>query len=76
MGTIKDRNSKHLIEAEDIKKRWKDYTEEPYKKDLNHLDKHDDVIHLEPEILECEVKWALESTTVHKASRYDGISAE
>ena len=76
MGTIKDRNSKDLTEAEDIKKRWKDYTEEPYKKDLNHLDKHDDVIHLEPEILEREVKWALESTTVHKASRYDGIPAE
>ena len=57
MGTIKDRNSKHLIEAEDIKKRWKDYTEEPYKKDLNHLDNYGDVvIHLQPDNLKCELK--------------------
>ena len=76
MGTIKDRNSKDLIESEDIKKRWKGYTEETYKKDLNDLNNHDDVIHPEPDILECEVKWALESTAVHKASRYDGIPAE
>ena len=65
-----------LTEAEDIKKKWQEYTEEPYKKDLNYLDNHDNVIHPEPDILECEAKWALESTAVHKASRYDGISAE
>ena len=60
MGTIKDRNGKDLIEAKEIKKRWKDYTEELYKKDLNDPDNHDGVFtHLEPDILECEVKWAL-----------------
>ena len=66
-----------LTEAEDIKKRWQDYTEELYKKDLHHPDNHDGVItHLEPDILECEVKWALESITTSKASRGDGIPAE
>ena len=64
MGTIKDRNGMDLTEAENIKKRWKDYTEELYKKDLHDPDNHDGVItHLEPDILECEVKWALESIT-------------
>ena len=77
MGTIKDRNGMDLIEAEDIKKRWQEYTEELYKKDLHHPDNHDDVItHLEPDILECEVKWALESITMNKASRGDGIPVE
>ena len=62
MGSIKDRNSRDLTEAEDIKKRWQEYTEELYKKDLHDPDNHDGVItHLEPDILECEVKWALES---------------
>ena len=62
MGTIKDRNGKDLTEAEDIKKRWQEYTEEPYKKGLNDLDNHSGVVtHLEPDILECEVKWALGS---------------
>ena len=62
MGTIKDRNGVDLTEAEDIKKRWQEYTEELYKKDLQDPDNHDGVItHLEPDILECEVKWALES---------------
>ena len=61
MGTIKDRNGKDLIEAEEIKKRWKEYTEELYKKDLNDLDNHDDVVtHPEPDILDCEVSEALE----------------
>ena len=60
MGSIKDRNGRDLTEAEDIKKRWQEYTEELYKKDLHDLDNHDGVItHLEPDILECEVKWAL-----------------
>ena len=64
MGTIKDRNSKNVTEAEDIKKRWQEYTEELYKKDLNDPDNHNDMItHLEPDILECEVKWALGSIT-------------
>ena len=64
MGSIKDRNSTDLIEAENIKKRWQEYTEELYKKDLHNPGNHDDVItHLEPDILECEVKWALESIT-------------
>ena len=77
MGTIKDRNSMDLTEAEDIKKRWKEYTEELYKKDLHDPDNHDDVItYLEPDILECEVKWALGSITTNKASRGDGIPAE
>ena len=68
MGSIKDRNGRKLMEAEDIKKRWQEHTEELYKKDLNDLDNPDDVItHLEPDILECEVKWALESITKNKA---------
>ena len=74
MGSIKDRNGMDLTEAEDIKKRWQEYTEELYKKDLPHQDTHDGVItHLEPDILECEVKWALESITMNKASRGDRI---
>ena len=74
MGTIKERNSMDLTEAEDIKKRWQEYTEELYKKDLYDQDNHDGVItHLEPDILECEVKWALESITMNKASGGDGI---
>ena len=69
MGTIKDRNSMDLTEAEDIKKKWQEYTEELYNKDLHDSDNHDGVItHLEPDILECEVKWALESITMNKAS--------
>ena len=69
MDSIKDRNGMDLIEAEDIKKRWQEYTEELYKKDLHDQDNHDGVItHLEPDILECEVKWALESITTNKAS--------
>ena len=74
MGTIKDRNGMDLTEAEDIKKRWQEYIEELYKKDLHDQDDHDGVItHLEPDILECEVKWALESITTNKASGGDGI---
>ena len=74
MGTIKDRSYMNLIEAEDIKKRWQEYTEELYKRNLNDPDNHDGMItHLEPKILECEVKWALESITVNKASGGDGI---
>ena len=77
MGWIKDRNGLDLIEAEDIKKRWQDYTEELYKKDLHDPDNHDGVItHLEPDILECEVKGAVESITTNKASGGDGIPAE
>ena len=77
MGLIKDRNGMDLKEAEDIKKRWQGYTEELYKKDLHDQDNHDGMItHLEPDILECEVKWALESITTNKASRGDGIPAE
>ena len=77
MGIIKDRNDMDLTEAEDIKKRWQEYTEELYKKDLHHPDNHDGVItHVEPDILECEVKWALESITTNKASGGDGISVE
>ena len=77
MGSIKDRNSIDLIEAEDIKKRWQEYTEELYKKDLHNPDNHDGVItHLEPDILECEVKWARGSITMNKASGGDGIPAE
>ena len=77
MGTIKDRNGTDLTEAEDIKKRWQEYTEELYKKDLHDQDNHDGVIiHLEPDILECEVKWALESITTNKASGGDGIPVE
>ena len=67
MGSIKDRNGIDLTEAEDIKKRWQEYTEELYQKDLHDPDNHDGVItHLEPDILECEVKWALESITTNK----------
>ena len=77
MVSIKDRNGMDLTEAEDIKKRWKEYTEELYKKDLNDPDNHDGVItHLEPDILECEVKWASGSITRIKASEGDGILAE
>ena len=69
MGSIKDRNGMDLTEAEDIKKKWQEYTEKLYKKDLHNPDNHDGVItHLEPYILECEVKWALESITTNKAS--------
>ena len=74
MGTIKDRNGRDLIEAEDIKKRWQEYTEELYKNYLHDPDNHDGVItHLEPDILECEVKWALGIITTNKASGGDGI---
>ena len=77
MGTIKDRNSMDLTEAQDIKKRWQEYTKELYKKDLHHPDNHDGVIiHLEPDILEYEVKWALGSITTSKASGGDGIPVE
>ena len=77
MGTIKDRNGMDLTEAEDIKKRQQEYTEELYKKDLHNPDNHNGVItHLEPDILECVVKWALGSITVNKASRGDGIPVE
>ena len=72
MGSIKDRNGMDLTEAEDIKKRWQEYTEELYKKDLHDPENHDGIItHLEPDILECEVKWALESITTNKASGGD-----
>jgi len=77
MGSIKDRNGMDLTEAEDIKKRWQEYTGELYKKDFHNQDNHDGVItHLEPDILECEVKWALESITMNKASEGDGIPVE
>ena len=77
MSLIKDRNGMDLTEAEDFKKRWQEYTEELYKKDLHNPDNHDGVItHLEPDILECEVKWALESITTIKASGGDRISIE
>ena len=77
MGTIKDRNGMDLTEAEDIKKRWQEYTEELYQKDFNDPDNHYGVItHLEPDILECEVKWALGSITMNKASWVDGIPVE
>jgi len=77
MGTIKDRNGRDRTEAEDIKKRWQEYTEELYKKDLHDPDNHDGVItHLEPVMMECEVKWALESITTNKASGGDGIPVE
>ena len=77
MGTIKDRNGMDLTEAEDIKKRWQEYTEELYKKDLHYSDNHGGVItHLEPDILECEVKWALGSITMNKASGGDEIEVE
>ena len=77
MGSIKDRNGRVLTEAEDIKKRWQEYTEELYKKDLHDPDNHDSVIiHLEPDILECEIKWALGSITTNKASGGDEIPVE
>ena len=74
MGSIKDRNGMNLTEAEDLKKRWQEYTEELYKKDFHDPDNHDDVItYLEPDILGCKVKWALESITTNKARGGDGI---
>ena len=77
MGSIKDRNGMDLTEAEEFKKRWQEYTEELYKRDINDPDNHDGVItHLEPDILECEVKWTLESITTNKASGDDGIPVE
>ena len=79
MGTIKDRNGKDITEAEDVKKRWKEYTEELYKKDLHNPDNHEGVTthtHLEPDILECEVRWALGTITTSKASGGDGIPVE
>ena len=79
MGSIKDRNGMDLTEAEDIKKRWQEYSEELYTKDLHDPDNHNGVIthtYLEPDILECEVKWALGSITMNKASGRDGIPVE
>ena len=77
MGSIKDKNGMDLTEAEDIKKRWWDYTEELYKKEFHDPDNHDGVVtHIEPDILEGEVKWALESITMNKASGGDGIPVE
>ena len=77
MGSIKDRNAMDLTEAEDIKKRWQEYTEELYEKDLHDPDNHDEVItNLEPDILESEVKWALGSLTMNKTSGGDGIPVE
>ena len=79
MGSMKDRNGRDLIEAEDIKKRWQEYTEELYKKDLHDPDNHKGVIthsHLDPDILECEVRWDLGSITKNKASGGDGIPVE
>ena len=79
MAWIKDRNGMDLTEAEDIKKRWQEYVEELYRKNLHTLDNHDGMIthtHLEPDILECEVKWALGSITMNKASGGDGIPVE
>ena len=77
MGTIKDRNGMDRTEAEDIKKRQQEYTEELYRKDLHDPDNHDGMVtHLEPDILECEVKWALGSITMNKASGGDGIPVE
>ena len=77
MGTIKDRKRMDLTEADDIKKKWQEYTEELYKKDLHDPDNHNSVlIHLEPDILECKVKWALGSITTNKASGGDGIPVE
>ena len=74
MGTIKDKNGRDLVDTEEIMKRWKEYMEELYKKDLNEPDYYNGVVSLpEPDILECEVKWALGSTAVNKASGYDGI---
>ena len=77
MGSIKDRNGRDLTEAEDIKKRWQEYTEELYKKDLHNPDNHDGVItHLQPDTRQCEVKWALGSITISKESGGDGIPVE
>ena len=77
MGSIKDRKGMDLTEAEDIKKRWQEYTEKLYKKDLHDQDNHDgDITHLKPDILECEVKWALGSITMNKASGGDEIPVE
>ena len=77
MGSIKDRSGMDLTKAEDIKKRWQEYTEELYKTDLHDPDNHNGVItHLEPDILECEVKWTLGSITMNKASGGDGIPVE
>ena len=77
MGSIKDRNGIDLTEAENNKKRGQEYTEKQYKKDLHDQDNHNSMItHLEPDILECEVKWALESITTNKANRGDGIPVE
>ena len=79
MGTVRDRNGMDLTEAEDTKKRWQAYIEELYKKDLHDPKNHNGVIthtHLEPDILECEVKWALGTITMNKASGCDGISVE
>ena len=77
MGSIKGRNGMDLTEAEYIKKKWQEYTEELYKKDLNDPDNHDGVItYLEPDILECEVKWTLRSISINKVSGGDGITAE
>ena len=77
MGSIKERNGRDLTEAEDIKKRWQEYTEELYKKDLQDPDNHNGVItHQEPDILECEVKWTLGNITTNKASGGDGIPEE
>ena len=77
MGSIKDRNGMDLTKAEDIKKRWQEYRKELYKKDLHDQDNHDGVItHLEPDILECEVKWGLESITMNKARGSDEIPSE
>ena len=77
MDSVKDRNGRDLTEADDIKKRWQEYTEELCKKDLNDPDNHDGVItHLEPDILECQVKWALESIITKKASGANGIPVE
>ena len=77
MDSVKERNGRDLTDAEDIKKRWQEYTEELYKKELHDPDNHDCVItYLKPDILECEVKWALESITTNKASGGDGIPVE
>ena len=77
MGMIKDRNGKDITGGQEIKKRWQEYTEELYKKGLNDPDNHDGVLtHLKPDILECEVKWALGNITMNKASGGDGIPAE
>ena len=77
MGTMKDRNGMDVAEAEDIKKRWQEYTEEQYKKDLHDPDNHDgEITPLEPDILECEVEWSLGSITTNKASGGDGIPVE